>query len=79
MPLEIDQNILRLRGRCRLEEAEQLRDALQQYPNAILDLSACTEMHTGIVQILLACKITPSAWPEHPFYGNWLAQYFLTR
>lgn len=79
MPLELDHDTLRLQGKCRLEEAEALREALNQAPNLALDLSACTEMHTGILQLLLASNITPSAWPDDHFYKNWLAQYFNAR
>lgn len=45
-----------LEGDCRVEEAELLLQALAEAPGAIVDWSACTRLHTAVVQVILATQ-----------------------
>lgn len=48
-----EDGLIRLEGPCRLEEAEDLTRLLQTQV-APVDVSRCTEMHSAVVQALLA-------------------------
>ncbi len=45
-----------LEGRCLVEEAEPLLRMLQQTPSAPLDWSRCSQLHTAILQLILAAR-----------------------
>ena len=78
MAIEFQTDHVQLSGKCRLEDAEHLREWLQQNPNSALDLSACTHVHTGILQIILAHGRMPSALPTDMVFARWLAHYMET-
>lgn len=80
MPTQFDRQAVQLSGAVRLEEAEALREWLQQNPSAEIDLHACSQIHTGVLQVLLAHRGAISAWPQDPFFAAWLSHYqrFLT-
>jgi hypothetical protein len=43
-----------LEGKCPVEDAEPLLQLLQATPGAPCDLSHCSELHTAVVQVILA-------------------------
>jgi hypothetical protein len=49
-------------GACAVEEAEPLLAWLRQTPDATADLGGCGEVHTALVQLLLAARV-PVAVP----------------
>ena len=75
MPIDFHVDGVQFHEKCRLEEAEPLREWLQQNPDCVLDLSGCMHMHTGVLQILLSHGRVPAALPANPLFARWLAHY----
>ncbi|UAK24281.1 hypothetical protein [Sphingomonas nostoxanthinifaciens] len=67
MSIRVEGDVIRLEGRCRLEEAEPLLGALLASARPEVDLTDCTAIHTAVVQILLACRPSVRGRPDHPF------------
>ncbi|MDB5559426.1 MAG: hypothetical protein JWQ36_2360 [Enterovirga sp.] len=62
-----------LEGPCPVEDAETLLSLLIAEPGAIVDWSACTRLHTSVVQVLLAVRPPIRGTCPDPFVGQWLA------
>lgn len=60
-----------LQGRCRVEDAEALLSALQQHPDAVVQLDTAETIHSAIIQVLLAGKPRIEGISKH----NFLTQY----
>jgi hypothetical protein len=56
-----------LEGRCRIEDAETLLQALQHSPNSIVDIQNAERLHTAVVQVLLAAS--------RPIRGTWQHEF----
>jgi hypothetical protein len=56
MSVRLDDDVIRLEGRCHVEDAEPLLLLLQADPGRRLDLSQAESIHSAIVQIMLACS-----------------------
>jgi anti-anti-sigma regulatory factor len=67
MTIRIDGPVIYLEGRCRLEEAETLLDALLQGQAEWIDLSSCTYVHTAVLQMLLAGRLPVRGQPDSAF------------
>ncbi|MGN7614481.1 hypothetical protein ACQZV8_20625, partial [Magnetococcales bacterium HHB-1] len=50
-----------------IEEAEVLLDWLKENPEGLINLKACSHIHTAIFQVLLALKPNYNHPPEDPF------------
>lgn len=68
----MDQGVIRLEGRCRLEDAEMLLNLISEDRKRPVDLAACTYMHTAIAQLLLALRPEISGEPDDPFLRHHL-------
>lgn len=75
MPSEFSPQCVRLIGQCRVEEAEDLRDWLQRYPECAVDLAQCAQLHTALLQVLLCAQRTLIALPQDAILAAWLARY----
>jgi hypothetical protein len=49
-----DDGVIVLAGECPVEDAETLLQQLQAQPAGPVDWSACTRLHTAVLQVLLA-------------------------
>jgi hypothetical protein len=56
-----------LEGSCPVEDAEPLLQMLQQTPGATLDWSGCSQLHTAVLQIVLAARPTRTGPCGDPF------------
>jgi hypothetical protein len=56
MTLRIDAEAIHVTGHCPIEEAEALLCALQDHPQAPVDLTGLTRAHLAIVQLLLSVR-----------------------
>lgn len=72
MTIEVDGDIVVLAGRCGAEEAEALLDALCSRPRRV-DLSGCEQLHTALLQILLAAR-ADIEWGPAPALPTWLVE-----
>jgi hypothetical protein len=62
-----DGPIIRLRGVCRVEDAEPLTALLQGVSDSTLDLSMCEGLHAAVVQAILAFRPTIVGIPDDSF------------
>ncbi|EWY38675.1 hypothetical protein N825_12750 [Skermanella stibiiresistens SB22] len=62
-----------LEGDCPVDEAEPLLDALLAMPGAAVDWSGCVQLHTSLVQVLLAVRPVTRGVPEGDFLKKWIA------
>ena len=67
MSVRIEDEIVVIEGRCRIEEAETLLGYLLENGDRPVDLSACETMHSAVVQILMAAQPVISGRPIDPF------------
>lgn len=57
---------------CAVEDAEPLLQMLQATPTAVIDWTQCRQMHTAVVQVILASRITPIGPCGDAWVGQWL-------
>jgi hypothetical protein len=62
-----DGPVIRLRGVCRVEDAEPLTALLQGVSHSTLDLSMCEGLHAAVVQAILAFRPNIVGVPDDPF------------
>ena len=67
MSVRLDDGVIRLEGRCRIEEAETLLALLIEDGGRAVDLGSCGRLHSALVQILLAVRPVISGAPNDPF------------
>lgn len=70
MTIEVDDEIIVLSGRCGAEEAEALLNAMCSRRRRV-DLSGCEQLHTALLQILLAAR-AEIEWGTAPTLPTWL-------
>ena len=70
MTIMIQEQLIALTGRCGVEEAEALLNALCSSPRRV-DLSGCDQLHTALLQILLAASVEIE-WGPAPTLPTWL-------
>lgn len=66
MPIRYTRRIVYFEGRCAVEEALGLVDQLRRHPRVPLSLAKCTDMHTALLQVLLAFRPRITASPADP-------------
>lgn len=62
-----------LEGICPVEDAEVLLQLLQTGPAAALDWTKCRQMHTAVLQVILASGIVPQGPCGDALVRQWLA------
>lgn len=72
MPLRFNKNSVALEDACTVEEALTLLEFLQANPAARLNLRGCTQMHTALLQVLMAVGPKIVALPAEDFLRRWL-------
>jgi hypothetical protein len=70
MTVRLDGSTIHLEGACPVEEAEALT-ALLESPGAwVVELSACRQLHTALVQALLRYRPDLQGAPADPFLSR---------
>lgn len=72
MTVFLDDDRIRLQGRCPVEDAEPLVALLQGHSAAAVDLSACEGVHAAVVQALLAFHPDIVGTPDDAFIRDML-------
>ena len=67
MTVARDGAVIRLQGRCRVEDAEPLASALQAAPGLTVELGDCEGLHAAVLQALLAFAPKIAGTPRDPF------------
>jgi hypothetical protein len=68
-----DYGTLVLEGVCPVEDAEVLLQLLQTGPTVALDWTKCCQMHTAVLQVILALGIVPQGPCGDALVRQWLA------
>jgi hypothetical protein len=68
-----DNGVIVLEGVCPVEDAETLLQLLQTKPTTGLDWSQCRQLHTAVVQVILASALGPLGPCGDPLVQQWLA------
>jgi hypothetical protein len=66
-----DSGTVILEGACPVEDAEALLQLLQTMPAAVLDWRPCRQLHTAVLQVVLASGLDPIG----PCGDAWVAQW----
>ena len=72
MSVRLVSGVIILEGDCPVDEAEPLLELLLANPGASVDWSACGELHTAVVQVLLAARPPMGSEPGTPFLRRWI-------
>jgi hypothetical protein len=62
-----------LEGVCPVEDAEQLLQMFQNMPTAEIDWTQCRQLHTAVLQVILASGTTPIGPCGDAWAAEWLA------
>ncbi len=68
-----DNETLVLEGTCPVEDAEVLLQLLQTKPAAALDWTPCRQLHTAVLQVVLASGLVPLGPCGDALVEQWLA------
>ena len=72
MSVRVEDEAIRLSGRCLAEDAETLLVALQEAPGRTVDLQGAQRLHLAVVQVLLAARPPIQGIPEGDFAARHL-------
>jgi hypothetical protein len=71
MMVKSEEGRIVLEGRCRIEDAETLLQALQYSPGSIVDIQQADKLHTAVVQVLLAANRPIRGISKHEFLARY--------
>jgi hypothetical protein len=71
MTVKSEEGRIVLEGRCRIEDAETLLQALQCSPGSIVDIQGADKLHTAVVQALLAANRPIRGISKHEFLARY--------
>ena len=66
-----------LEGVCPVEDAETLLQLLQTAPGGPIDWTECRQLHTAVLQVILASGIVPAGLCGDALVRQWLAPKLL--
>ncbi len=73
MPLVFTESRVRFEAVCTVEDALPLLEFLKVSAAPEIDLSACTHLHTALLQLLLAARPRLASPPADPTLARWVA------
>jgi hypothetical protein len=68
-----DNGVIVLEGVCPVEDAEPLLQMLQAMPTADIDWQACNQLHTAVLQLVVASGRIPIGPCGDAWVAQWLA------
>ena len=71
MPLVLTETSARFEDVCTVEDAMEFIEYLRGNEAAGIDLSACTYLHTALLQLLRLARSRITAAPADPFLARW--------
>jgi len=71
MPLVLTETSARFEDVCTVEDAMEFIEYLRKNDAASVDLSACTYLHTALLQLLRLARPRITAAPADPFLARW--------
>lgn len=76
MSVRLEGNIIRLEGRCHVEDAEPLLVLLQAQPGRIVDCAGAETLHTAVIQVLIALGHPVLGETSDGFVRKWVVPAF---
>jgi anti-anti-sigma regulatory factor len=76
MSARLNGNVIVLEGACRVEDAEPLLGWLQADRGLIVDLTGAEQLHTAVLQVLMAMRPTLKGTARDAFIREWLTPAF---
>jgi hypothetical protein len=76
MSVRLDGSIIRLEGRCYVEDAEPLLVLLQAEPGRVVDCFEAETLHTAVIQVLIALGAPVRGATRDDFLRRWVAPFF---
>jgi hypothetical protein len=73
MGVRLDGNIVRLEGRCNVEDAEPLFGWLQEDPVRTVNIAEAEHLHAAVVQVLMVLRPAMSGSSRDAFIRDWIA------
>jgi hypothetical protein len=75
--LRRDDGTIVLDGSCPVEDAEPLLQLLQAAPEAPVDWTLCSQLHTAILQVIMAARPVLVGRCGDPWVQHWIASNLL--
>lgn len=75
MPLRFDGPNVVFEGACMVEEALGLAEHWRAAPPGTADLSACTYLHTALLQVIAAAAPAAVVAPADPLLARWIMPF----
>ena len=72
MPVIVSETTASLEGICTVEDAEPLLQWLQAHPGGRVELTECVNLHSALLQTLLAGQAHTAGWPADANLRAWL-------
>lgn len=72
MTIRFGKNVAYLEDACGIDDAEPLLDWLRAHPKGKVNLKSCRELHTAVLQILLAANPGVTVPPADAALARWL-------
>lgn len=72
MPIRYDDDLARFEAACTVDEALPLAEWLEATAAPRVDLSACTDLHTALLQLLLAARPAVDGAAADAFLARWI-------
>ena len=72
MVIEIKDNVIKLNGICKVEEAETLLEHLKSNPGMVIDASNAEHIHTSLIQVIMALNTKIKALPKNEELSKWI-------
>ena len=72
MPITFAKTTASFNGSCSAEETADLAAWLAGRKRPRVNLKACSHLHTALLQVLMAGKVTVTKQPSDPFLARWL-------
>ena len=75
MSVRLADGVIVLEGDCPVDEAEGLLDLLLANPNAPVDWTGCGQLHTSVIQVLIAARRSMRGEPGNTFLRRWIVPH----
>lgn len=79
MPVIFRKTTATLQGLCTIEDVEPLLQWLAAHPGGKVQMKNCENLHSAVLQTLLAGQAKCSGWPTHPTLCAWLKSALQTQ
>jgi len=76
MPIKYKKTVVLCEGHCEIEEADELLAWFIENPKGKINFKQLTQLHTALLQVIMAIQPQVSSWPENLHVCAWLKRMF---